>query len=130
MALFKTKQYFNTAILTFFCRILLEDPSRYACTSAKLFKLHHIWFKVESKAAPVCDEREILEHQQGSCRTCLSPQTAARRISTQKADDIIFPLKILQNPHSHHVLRILSDLPKLNLCSSSPLTVTAASAAF
>ena len=36
-----------------------------------------------------------------------------REISTDKPDDIIFPLKVLQNPHSYCVLQILSDPSKL-----------------
>lgn len=38
------------------------------------------------------------EHQEVGYRTCLSPHRAARTISTQKSDHIIFLTKILQNP--------------------------------
>lgn len=55
---------------------------------------------------------------------------ATRIISKQKSDHVIFQIKILQNPHSYHVLQTwndlaFSDFPKLILCSS-PLILTSA----
>lgn len=135
MVLLKIERYFNTVILAFqntyhvfsaecYGEIL---PFIHSLLPSCLNSTACIWFTWDSKVAPAFDWRRILECQWGRTRVSMEHP---REISTDKPDDIIFPLKVLQNPRSYCVLQILSDPSKLNLLSSSPLTPTTASAAF
>lgn len=109
--------------------MLWRDSSLYTLPSAKLFKLHcmhMVYMRFKSSSCLWLKENPGMPVGQNICVSMEHP----REISTDKPDDIIFPLKVLQNPRSYCVLQILSDPSKLNLLSSSPLTPTTASAAF
>lgn len=69
--------------IIYFCRTLLEDPSLNAPTSAKLFQLHHVKFKLDSKGAPAYDGRDILEGQQVSYLSCPFPHGSQNDLNTE-----------------------------------------------